>query len=68
MTPATGRILGSIIVIGAVVAAGAVWYVRGPGPLAFAGGSTVALPDYKGADPTGVPASMAQANLVERGE
>ena len=68
MTRAKGRILGSIIVIGAVVSAGAVWYVRGPGPLAFAGGSTVALPDYKGANPTGVPASMAQASLVERGE
>jgi mono/diheme cytochrome c family protein len=67
MTPATGRILGSIS-IGAVVCAGAVWYVRSPGPLAFAGGSTVALPNYKGDNPTGVPASMAQASLVERGE
>ncbi|CAN5170885.1 cytochrome c [soil metagenome] len=68
MTPRARRIFGSIIVVGAIVAAGAVWYVRGPGPLAFAGGSTVALPDYKGANPTGVPASMAQASIVERGE
>jgi mono/diheme cytochrome c family protein len=68
MTPRTRRILGSVVVIGAVVAAGVVWYVRGPGPLAFAGGSKVALADYKAADPTGVPAGLAQASLVERGE
>ena len=39
-----------------------------PGPMAFAGGSTVALADYHAADPTGVPASLSKANLVERGE
>ena len=37
-----------------------VWIVRGPGPLAFAGGQKVALADYKAADPTGVPAALAQ--------
>jgi mono/diheme cytochrome c family protein len=39
-----------------------------PGPMAFAGGSTVALADYKEADPTGVPASLANADVVKRGE
>ena len=39
-----------------------------PGPLAFAGGSTVALADYHAADPTGVPASLAGADVVKRGE
>ncbi len=39
-----------------------------PGPLAFADGPKVALSDYKGAKPTGVPAKLAQASLVERGE
>ena len=42
-------------VVGAIVALGAVWYVRGPGPLAFTGGKSVALADYKGGDATGVP-------------
>ena len=36
--------------------------------MAFAGGPKVALADYRGADPTGVPASLAKASLVERGE
>jgi mono/diheme cytochrome c family protein len=52
----------------AVIAAGVTWWLRGPGPMAFAGGSTVALADYRGANPTGVPASLAKASLVERGE
>jgi mono/diheme cytochrome c family protein len=34
----------------------------------FADGPKVALADYKGAKPTGVPASLAQANIVARGE
>ena len=39
-----------------------------PGPLAFAGGSTVALADYHEANPTGVPADLAKADIVKRGE
>jgi mono/diheme cytochrome c family protein len=39
-----------------------------PGPMAFASGSTVALADYHGADPTGVPAALANADQVKRGE
>ncbi|MDB5654263.1 MAG: putative alcohol dehydrogenase, partial [Tardiphaga sp.] len=65
MTPAARRIVGSVIVIAAV--AGAAVYVRGPGPLAFSGGPKVMLADYKGANPTGAPANMTQASLVERG-
>ncbi len=38
------------------------------GRLAFAGGSTVALADYRAADPTGVPADLANADVVKRGE
>ncbi len=68
MTSAARRILGSVIVIGVVAAAGAALYVRGPGPMAFSAGPKVTLADYKGANPTGVPASMAQASVVERGE
>jgi mono/diheme cytochrome c family protein len=62
------RILAALAVIGVVVVAAVAWYVRGPSPTAFAGGATVALADYHGADPTGVPASLAQADPVTRGE
>ncbi len=44
-------------VIGVVGLAVAGWILLGPGPLAFADGSKVALAQYKGADPTGVPAA-----------
>ena len=39
-----------------------------PGPMAFAGGSTVALADYHGTDPTGVPTALGNADQVKRGE
>ena len=68
MTPGARRILLSLVVIAVVVVAGAVWFIRGPGPMAFADGPKVALSDYKAGDPTGVPASLAKASLVERGE
>jgi mono/diheme cytochrome c family protein len=61
------RLLGAAVIVAIVVAAG-VWFVRGPGPLAFAGGSRVKLADFKGADPTGVPASLAKDDIVKRGE
>lgn len=44
------------------------WKIFYPGPLAFAGGSTVALSDYRAADPTGVPADLAKEDVVKRGE
>ena len=37
-------------------------------PPAFAKGKRVELADFKGPDPTGVPASLANADLVARGE
>jgi mono/diheme cytochrome c family protein len=63
---AASRIL-FIVAIVVAAAAIAAWVIRGPGPLAFAGGETVALADYKAANPTGVPVSRAKASLVERG-
>ena len=36
--------------------------------MAFAGGTPVALADYHGADPTGVPADLKSADVVKRGE
>ena len=62
------RILLSLVVIVLIAAGIAVWIVRGPGPLAFADGPKVTLADYRGANPTGVPASLAKASAVERGE
>jgi mono/diheme cytochrome c family protein len=55
----------AIVVIGAAVAA---YIVLGPQPTAFAGGKRVALADYTQGDPTGVPAELKSATLIERGE
>ncbi len=61
----------AIVGVAALVVLGAIafwWILLGPGPLDFAGGRTVLLADYHGADPTGVPPELAQAGLVRRGE
>jgi mono/diheme cytochrome c family protein len=57
--------LAAIIAVGAVVSA---YVVFGPRPTDFAGGKRVALAQYQGQDPTGVPAELKSASLVERGE
>ena len=57
--------LALIIGIGLVVLG---YLVLGPHPTDFAGGKRVALTQYQGADPTGVPADLKSASLVERGE
>jgi len=67
MSPAARRILISVVAIVVVALGVGLWIIRGPGPLAFADGPKVALADYRGANPTGVPAALAQASLVERG-
>jgi mono/diheme cytochrome c family protein len=61
------RVLVSVILIIAVALGVAAWVIRGPGPMAFADGQKVALTDYRGAGPTGVPAELKQASLIERG-
>jgi mono/diheme cytochrome c family protein len=68
MSLAARRILGSIAAIVAIAFLVAVWIIRGPGPMAFGSGPNVALADYKDTNPTGVPARLAQASVVERGE
>jgi mono/diheme cytochrome c family protein len=65
---AAARILFSVAAIVVVALAIGIWFIRGPDPMDFADGPKVALADYKGAKPTGVPASLAQANIVARGE
>ncbi len=58
------------VVIAAAIAGLAVlaWLVLAPGPLGFAGGHAVALSDYPGPPPTGVPPALSGASLAARGE
>ena len=67
MRPASRVLLGAVAIIAIAAAVGS-RIVRGPGPMAFAEGPKVALADYKAGDPTGMPASLAKASQVERGE
>jgi len=57
--------LVAVLVAMAVVA----WFLlRSGDPTGFASGKRVDLADYEGANPTGVPSSLARADLVARGE
>ncbi|HEX3432246.1 MAG TPA: cytochrome c [Rhizomicrobium sp.] len=62
------RLLAVIAVIAVIAIGILLWLVLAPGPMDFAGGHKVALADYRGANPTGVPASLANASVVKRGE
>jgi mono/diheme cytochrome c family protein len=63
------KVFGIAVAALVVIALGfAAWLVLIPGPMAFASGSTVALSAYTGANPTGVPQQLAQADLIKRGE
>ena len=57
--------LVAIIVAALIVCA---YIVLGPGPTNFAGGRRVELSAYQAQDPSGVPAELKSASLVERGE
>ena len=57
-----------IVIVVLIVLAVFGWRTFNPGPMAFAGGSTVALADYHDADPTGVFPALANADPVKRGE
>jgi mono/diheme cytochrome c family protein len=72
-SPHTGRAgrytLIGIAVILAVVLIGFLWIVvLAPHPMDFAGGPHVALTEYHGEDPTGVPAELKGASPIERGQ
>lgn len=62
------RVYWVLLALAVVVCVVAGWIIYVPGPTAFAGGGTVALADYKNANPTGVPPSLAKADVVTRGE
>jgi mono/diheme cytochrome c family protein len=55
--------LGAFVVIAGVVA----WRMLPPRALAFAGARDVALADYRGPSPVGVPVDLRGADLVARG-
>ncbi len=61
-------ILWTLAVIVAAALAVTGYEVFGPKPTDFAGGARVALGAYHGADPSGVPAELKSASLIERGE
>jgi mono/diheme cytochrome c family protein len=58
----------AVLVLVGIVTIGLGWTVLGSGPLSFTRGSRVSLSDYKGANPTGVPAGLKNASLIARGE
>jgi mono/diheme cytochrome c family protein len=58
-------VLTAIIAVALIVSA---YVILGPGPTDFAGGKRVALSAYQAQDPTGVPAELKSASVVERGE
>jgi mono/diheme cytochrome c family protein len=64
-TRATSIIVAAVILVAIGIY---LWHTFVPGPMAFAGGSTVALADYHAANPTGVAAELAAADPIKRGE
>ncbi|MFT3730258.1 MAG: cytochrome c [Hyphomicrobium sp.] len=62
------RAVWILVALAAVACVIAGWIIYVPGATAFVGGGTVALADYKEGSPTGVPASLASADVVTRGE
>jgi mono/diheme cytochrome c family protein len=65
---ATRSVLIGIVVAVLVVAGFGLWLVMGPGPTDFAGGKRAALSGASGSGPGGVPAELANASLIERGQ
>jgi mono/diheme cytochrome c family protein len=55
----------AVLVLVVVVA---FFLIVGPGPMAFSKGRKVDLADYHAANPSGVPAGLAQASLIKKGE
>jgi mono/diheme cytochrome c family protein len=66
MSRAKKLALLAIVLVATVVAGW--WALRAGDPTAFAKGKRVELADFKGTDPTGAPANLADADLVARGE
>ncbi|WP_439533043.1 c-type cytochrome [Polymorphobacter sp.] len=67
MTRVGGFLLGGVALLALGGAAVATWYRTAPAAAELVGGDPVALAAYRGPDPTGVPAALRGASLVERG-
>jgi mono/diheme cytochrome c family protein len=65
---ASRRWLIGLVVVVLIVAVFGLWLVMGPGPMDFAGGKRGTLSSASGQGPTGVPAELANASVIERGE
>jgi mono/diheme cytochrome c family protein len=65
---ASHPLLWALAVIAGLAVVVAVYIVLGPRPTDFAGGKRVALAAYHEQDPTGVPAELKSASVIERGE
>ena len=63
---ARGTLITVLVILAIVV--GAVFWLRGPGPMEFAPGQKVTLAEYHATDPTGVPAALKDATQIARGE
>jgi len=64
----TRSLIATIVGLVAVAGLGFLgWILSAPGPMSF-GGKSVALAEYRGPSPVGVPAELAKADLVTRGE
>ena len=61
------KLIALVLVLLALAAVG-LFSLRGEYPTAFASGKRVDLANFQGTNPTGVPSSLAQADLVARGE
>jgi mono/diheme cytochrome c family protein len=59
---------GLLAIVLVAIAAAGWWALRAGDPTAFAKGKRVELADFNGPNPTGAPASLADADLVARGE
>ncbi|MBV9345138.1 MAG: cytochrome c [Gammaproteobacteria bacterium] len=57
----------AILLVAVLLAGVSLAYLRGPGPLAFAGSQTVPLSAYRAGQPTGVPLELAPADALARG-
>jgi mono/diheme cytochrome c family protein len=58
----------SAAIVGVVGISATIWLALAPGPLGFAGGTPMTLAEFPGTSPIGMPATMANAALVTRGE
>jgi mono/diheme cytochrome c family protein len=64
---ASGPFLRALVAIIGIALVFIAYQVFGPDPMQFAAGKRVTLSDYHGVDPSGVPAELKSATLIERG-